>query len=74
MLYLNFQRNVKNAPDLSDQRRIDFAVYGLNIFGGLLICIDVTIVSPISAEGAPHPGCTIGSVYSGTACEVCHVL
>ena len=39
------------APDLSDQRRIDFAVYGLDIFGGLSICIDATIVSPISAEG-----------------------
>ena len=39
------------APDLFNQRRIDFAVYGLDIFGGMPICIDATIVSP-------HPGCT----------------
>ena len=46
------------SPELTDQRRIDFAVYGLPIFGGLPICVDATIVSPISAEGIPHPGCT----------------
>ena len=43
------------APD--DQRRLDFAVYGLDIFGGLPLCVDATIVSPLSAEGVPHPGC-----------------
>ena len=46
------------VPNVADQRRIDFAVYGLPICGGLPLCVDATIVSPISAEGVPHPSCT----------------
>ena len=36
-----------------------FAVFGLPTFGGLPICADATIVSPLSVEGVPHPGCTV---------------
>ena len=59
------------APDLTDQRRIDFAVYGLDIFGGLPICIDATIVSPISTEGVPHSGCATDhdAVFTAAARE-----
>ena len=32
--------------------------YGLPVFGGLPICADATIVSPLTDEGVPHPGCT----------------
>ena len=41
----------------TDARRLDFAVFGLPIFGGLPLCADATIVSPLSVEGVPHPGC-----------------
>ena len=40
-----------------DQRQLDFAVFGSDAFGGLPICADATLVSPISADGIPHPGC-----------------
>ena len=39
------------------QRQLDFAVFGSEAFGGLPICADATLVSPISADGIPHPGC-----------------
>ncbi len=45
------------APSSADLRRLDFAVYGLPLFGGLPICVDATIVSPVSADGVPHAGC-----------------
>ena len=45
------------APSSADLRRLDFAVYGLPLFGGLPICVDATIVSPVSADGVPHSGC-----------------
>ena len=40
-----------------DQRQLDFAAFGSDAFGGLPICADATLVSPISADGIPHPGC-----------------
>ena len=48
--------NIAICP-ATDARRLDFAVFGLPIFGGLSLCADATIVSPISVEGVPHPGC-----------------
>ena len=42
-----------------DRRRLDFAVYGLPLYGGLPICADATIVSPLTVEGVPHAGCTV---------------
>ena len=46
-----------NRCPSTDLRRLDFAVFGLPIFGGLPPCADATIVSPLSAESVPHPGC-----------------
>jgi len=41
----------------ADERQLDFAVVGSEAFGGLPICADATLVSPISADGIPRPGC-----------------
>ena len=43
---------------MDDRRKIDFSVFGLPVFGGLPICADATIVSPVTTEGVPHPRCT----------------
>jgi len=42
----------------TDQRQLDFVSFGLQAFGGLPLAVDATLVSPISAEGVPHPGCS----------------
>ena len=42
---------------MDDRRKIDFAVFGLPVFGGLPICADATIVSPLTTEGVTHPRC-----------------
>ena len=43
---------------MDDRPKIDFAVFGLPIFGGLPICADANIVSPLTTEGVSHPRCT----------------
>jgi len=40
-----------------DGRRLDFVCFGLPVFGGLPLAADVTLVSPISADGVPQSGC-----------------
>jgi len=42
-----------------DTRQLDFACFGLPVFGGMPLAVDATIVSPISAEGVPHAGCAL---------------
>ena len=42
-------------PD--DGRVLDFAAFGLSLYGGLTVVADATLVSPSSADGIPHPGC-----------------
>ena len=46
--------NIPVAP--SDTRRLDIVAPGLNVFGGLPLFCDVTVVSPITATGAARPG------------------
>ena len=36
---------------------MDFTCVGLPVHHGLTLAVDATIVSPISADGTPHPGC-----------------
>ena len=46
--------NVPVPP--GDERRLDLIVPGLNVHRGLPLFIDVTVVTPLSATGAPRPG------------------
>jgi len=39
-----------------DQRRLDLVVPGLNVERGLPLFCDITVISPISRNGAPRPG------------------
>ena len=46
-----------------DQRHIDFVAYGLPIYGGLPLCCDPTLRSPLEVDGAPR----LGTVEDGEA-------
>jgi len=45
-----------------DGRRVDIVAYGLSLFGGVPICGDATLVSPLHSNGEPWRGteCTDG--------------
>jgi hypothetical protein len=45
------------APDVppDDRRRLDLVIYGASRLGEALCC-DATLVSPLRADGRPHPG------------------
>ena len=51
---------LKNAAfssiDPADCRRIDCVVTGLPFAGGVPVAVDATVVSPLHADGTPHPG------------------
>ena len=55
-----------------DTRQLDFACFGLSVLGGLPLAVDATIVSPISAEGVPHPGCArdAGEVFASAEAAI----
>ena len=38
----------------SDSRKIEVIAYGLPLFHGVLLCVDATMVSPLTSEGVPH--------------------
>ena len=55
----NVERMLRNTyvPVLpGDARRLDLVVPGLNVCRGLPLFVDVTVLSPISGLGQPHPG------------------
>ena len=39
-----------------DGRRVDVVAYGLPVFGGLPLCADATLVSPLHSDGKPWRG------------------
>ena len=48
-------REMKLRIDHRDRRHVEFAVFGLRFWGGLPLLCDVTQVSPLKADGTPHP-------------------
>ncbi|MEE3098191.1 MAG: hypothetical protein VX463_00345, partial [Pseudomonadota bacterium] len=56
----------------ADERQLDFAVFGSEVFGGLPICADATLVSPISGDGIPRPGCVSdpGAVFGPAEAQI----
>ena len=40
----------------TDGRRVDVVAYGLPVFGGLPVCADATLVSPLHCDGTPWRG------------------
>ena len=39
-----------------DGRRVDVVAYGLPVFGGVPVCADATLVSPLHSNGEPWRG------------------
>ena len=50
-------RELKLRVDPSDKRRVEFAVYGLQLFHGVPILLDCSQVSPLKVVGTPHRKC-----------------
>ena len=49
-------RDMDVAVRASDGRQLDLVAYGLLVFGGVLLCGDATIVSPLDVQGRPKSG------------------
>ena len=48
-------RNTTLPVDPTDQRRMDLVVTGLPFYNGRLLFCDVTVRSPLTGKGKPHP-------------------
>ena len=48
-----FMRDMDLAVTATDGRQLDVVAYGLPLFGGMPICGDATLVSPLDAAGQP---------------------
>ena len=48
-------KDLRVGVDPSNKRQIEFAVYGLRLFGGIPLLCDSTQGSPFRADGNPHP-------------------
>ena len=51
-----FVRDMDMGVPAADNRRIDLVARGLPLFGGVLICGDAAMVSPVHANGEPWHG------------------
>ena len=49
-------RNTHVPVDTNDLRRLDLVVPGLNVARGVPLFCDITVISPISRNGAPRGG------------------
>ena len=48
-------RNMKIGVDPKDTRRVEFVVFGLDLYHGVPLLCDCTQVSPLACNGLPHP-------------------
>ena len=56
-------RDLSVVAERQDERRIEVIANGLPLWGGVQLAVDTTLVSPLTAAGAPRRarGCTTGA-------------
>ena len=45
-----------HLPNARDARRLEIVADGLQLFGGVQLAVDTTLVSPLHGDGSPHQG------------------